>query len=210
VPANPESRRSWARTLAFDATVYGIGSVLQYRQMYDQAVDTTNADYTGFNVFSHGRELAGPGYLPFKTPNADTLYSHAWLDLTRGPVIFEIPDMEGRYYTANFIDMYTNATNISARTHGMTGGRYLIALTDWEGEVPEGAKLFRVTTPYMWILLRILTTDPEDAKTVHYFQDRFLIKPMCKAGDHRVKYPDGRVTDVENFFRILDFVLRTN
>ena len=34
VPRDAEARRTWAQALAFDATLYGTVSVLQYRQMY--------------------------------------------------------------------------------------------------------------------------------------------------------------------------------
>ncbi len=139
VPGDPAARRAWARVLAFDATLYGTASVLEYVQLYRQAVDAKAIGYTGFNRFAHGRKLAEPGYQAFKSPNADTLYSNAWLDLQNGPVLFTVPDTQGRYYTANFIDMYANASNIGARTHGTRAGRYLIATTDWLRE--EKARL---------------------------------------------------------------------
>ena len=42
------------------------------------------------------------------SPNADTLYSVAWLDLTKGPLVIGVPDMEGRFYVLQFLDAYTN------------------------------------------------------------------------------------------------------
>ena len=50
--------------------------------MYRQAVDRQSRDFTGFNRFAHDRDLAGPGYVAFKVPNSDTLYSNGWIDLT--------------------------------------------------------------------------------------------------------------------------------
>jgi hypothetical protein len=32
-------------------------------------------------------------------PNADTLYTEVWLDVSKEPWIFSIPDMGDRYYT---------------------------------------------------------------------------------------------------------------
>src|SRR5690349_10824689 len=50
-------------------------------------------------TFHHMRELSTPADRWVTTPNNDTLYSRAWLDLARGPVQLSIPDMHGRYYS---------------------------------------------------------------------------------------------------------------
>ncbi|MEY4670974.1 MAG: hypothetical protein RLZZ415_853 [Pseudomonadota bacterium] len=210
VPGDPAARRAWARALAFDATLYGTASVLEYVQLYRQAVDAKAIGYTGFNRFAHGRKLAEPGYQAFKSPNADTLYSNAWLDLQNGPVLFTVPDTQGRYYTANFIDMYANASNIGARTHGTRAGRYLIATTDWQGEVPAGVTLFRVGTPHVWILLRILATDQADMAQAAALQDAFKLTPLWHSQAATPDYPLPDAETAMGFFRILDFVLRTN
>lgn len=211
-PEAPEARRQWAEALSFDAVLYGTASVLQYAQMHEQAVNSAAPGYTGFNRFAHGRSLAEPGYAAFKSPNADTLYSNAWLDLSNGPVMFMVPDTHGRYYTSNFIDMYANSTNIGARTHGTTGGRYLIAPANWVGVVPEGVTLFRVATPYVWVLLRILVDDRADMKIANKLQDQFIIAPLntVKASEASRDFPPADTTSAEGFFRILDFVVKTN
>ncbi|WP_380879463.1 lipoprotein [Sphingomonas sp. DBB INV C78] len=212
IPADPEARRIWARSLAYDATIYGTMAVIQYQEMHRQAVDRTSPDYTGFNRFAHSRTLAGPGYAAFKTPNADTLYSNAWLDLTRGPVLFDVPEMGTRYFTANFIDAYGNASNISARTRGFAAGRYLIAPVGWQGTVPEGVELFRVATPYMWVLLRVLVDGhAADIGAANTLQDGFRFTPFAGSrADTAVEYPPARIESALDFFRILDFVLRSN
>lgn len=209
IPGSAEARQMLARALAFDATIYGTAAVLQYRQMYQQAVDRNDPDFTGFNAFAHDRALAEPGYKAFKTPNADTLYSNAWLDLRNGPVLFDVPDTAGRYYTANFLDIHGNATNISARTHGTGGGHFLIATTDWQGEVPEGTTLFRVATPFTWILLRVLVQEAKgDLPLANALQDRFRLTPIAM-GAPSASLPDGYDQSAAGFMRILDFVLRT-
>lgn len=208
LPRTPEARQALARSVAFDATLYGTAAVLEYRQLYALAVDRGDPQYVGFNAFAHGRTLAGPGYKPFKTPNADTLYSNAWLDLRNGPVLFEVPDTAGRYFTANFLDIHGNASNISARTHGFKGGKFLIATTGWQGAVPEGTTLFRVTTPFTWILLRVLVQQSaKDLHAANALQDRFRLQPMTD-GAAMADFPDGHDESAAGFMRILDFVLR--
>lgn len=211
-PTDPAVRAEWAKMLAYDAAVYGTSPVLLYRQMHDQAVNSKNANYTGFNKFHHDPALADPDYKPFTTPNADTLYSNAWLNLSAGPVVLTVPDMGETYYTANFIDIYSNSSNISARTHGFRGARYLIVPAGWEGEVPEGMQKFTVATPYSWILLRILAANPEDVSAVQRLQAGFRIEPL-KAGQALPAadtYPAPDTESAAEFFRILDWVLRAN
>src|SRR5450631_4322535 len=73
----------------------------------------------GANTFLDQTTLAGPSSRLVVTPNTDTLYSSAWLDLRAGPVVLRIPAVADRYYDCQFLDMYTNTiTNIGSRTAG--------------------------------------------------------------------------------------------
>lgn len=208
VPADAVMREMWARNLAYEATIYGQPAVLTWRQVHAQAIDRAHPGHVGFNRFAHGRELAGPGYAPFKSPNADTLYSNAYLDLRDGPVLLDVPDMQGRYYTANFLDMFGNATNIGTRTAGASGGRYLIATTDWAGEVPPGRTVFRVASPFMWILLRVLVHHQGDLARARVAQDRFVLGPTRPTPGEVTNWPRQGGSEAADFLRTLDFVLR--
>ncbi|WP_176168126.1 DUF1254 domain-containing protein [Novosphingobium mathurense] len=170
-------------------------------------MDRQSGEFVGFNRFAHDRNLATPGYAPFKTPNADTLYSNAYLDLSQGPVLLTVPPTKGRYYTVNFLDLYGNASNISARTHGTRGGRFLIATTDWGGSVPAGVTLFRVTQPYMWILMRIEAESPKAVPEVRKLQDQFILEPTTEPSG-KVSYPaPATLDDPAGFLKILNWVV---
>src|SRR4051812_4643449 len=123
-PIDDDARRAVVRMLAMDATIYGLGSVCQAVQLCDQAIDRGSAAYPGFGTFEHQREMTTPEFDVFKTPNVDTLFSNAWLDLTGGPALVTIPAMGDRYYTLHFLDLYANATNLSSRTVGPGGGTF--------------------------------------------------------------------------------------
>ncbi|WP_280414304.1 DUF1254 domain-containing protein [Nocardia carnea] len=209
-PSGPGAREALARMLALQAVVYGLPSVYQYASMCAQCAPSGDGDLWSLNEFSHSREPAGPDYQAFRVPNVDTLYSNAWLDLTDGPALLDLPDFRNRYYTLNFLDAYSNASNISARTHPGRS-RFLIATTDWTGPVPSGYTLFRVATPLMWILLRIQLFGPDDLTNVHRLQNAVHIHHNA---DRRRSWPvldQARVeTSPEAFFGALDISLRIN
>jgi hypothetical protein len=209
LPKDPKALAGYVRVIATEAAIYGMPCVLQYREMFRQAVDVDDPRYVGFHRFQHDRELAGPGYQAFKSPNSDTLYSNAWLDLSRGPLLVEVPAVALRYYTLNFLDMYANASNISTRTHGNQGGRYLVVPSSWKGDAPKGVKLFRVATPYAWILLRVFAQTPEEVGLARSFQDGVRLTPVQPASAPS-NWPAADVWDAAHYFRILDHVLRTN
>jgi hypothetical protein len=213
VPDDPGSRATYAQMLAMDAAIYGLPSVYQYAQMYVQAVDRSSETYTGFDAWFHQRDVATPEFKAFKTPNVDTLYSNAWLDLTEGPALIHIPAIRSRYYTLHFLDAYSNSTNLSSRTVGPDGGDFLVAPTTWDGSVPAGATLFRVASPYMWILMRILVRDSaSDIEEVRALQDAVAISPTggIGNGDFVTVSPEAAESDWRSFFPALDFSLRAN
>lgn len=210
LPIAPEARTAYAAALAQLATIYGSLSVEQYKQMYAQAVDASDPEFTGFNTFDYDDNLAAPGYRDFKTPNADTLYFNAWLDLSDGPVLITVPETDGRFYTVNFVDVFGNATNISTRTSGSEGGKWLIAPVGWSGEVPSGAELFRVTTPYQWILGRVFTSGGDDLEVARAYQRQFTIEAPAPSVPDVSRFPRPEVNSPADFLNILDFLIDTN
>ena len=209
-PQAPAARSAYVAALAQLATIYGSLPVEQYKQMHAQAIDVNDPDYTGFNAFDYDENLAAPGYRDFKTPNVDTLYFNAWLDLTNGPVLIDVPATDGRFYTLNFVDVYGNATNISTRTKGSAGGSYLVAPVGWSGDVPQGASLFRVTSPYQWILGRVFTSGGDDLETARAYQKAFTITSLAAPAETAVAFPSPTVSGPADFLRILDFIVDQN
>jgi hypothetical protein len=209
LPNDRQARVAYTTSLAMDAVIYGLPSVLQYREMFQQAIHPAHARYVGFNCFLHDRDLAGPGYQAFKSPNSDTLYSNAWLDLSNGPALIDVPDITLKYYTLNFLDMFANASNISTRTFGNTARRYLIAPSNWEGTLPSDSTLFRVATPFVWILMRVFAQYPEEVRLARLVQDTVRINPLG-APASMAGAPPIQAIEPASFFAALDFILRMN
>ncbi len=128
------------------------------------------------NHFIHTRQLLGPQHRQVVTPNNDTLYSNAWLDLSQGPLLLDVPDIAGRYYVLGLLDFYTNPFGyIGSRTTGTQAGRYLLHGPDWRGDVPYGATAIACPTDAVWLLGRLLVDGPQDLPAVHALQDRIRL-----------------------------------
>ena len=72
--------------------------------------------------------------------NFDTLYSIAWLDLTKEPQIVSVPDTDGRFYLMPMLDMWTDVfASPGWRTTGTQAANFLLTPPGWSGAVPDGS-----------------------------------------------------------------------
>lgn len=63
------------------------------------------------NTLVHAKELLTPEFEDVQPPNNDTLYTTAWLDLRDGPMVLRVPDMAGRFYTYQLVDVPIRTTS---------------------------------------------------------------------------------------------------
>jgi hypothetical protein len=116
-------------------------------------------------------------------PNFDTLYSSAWVDLTKEPVVVSVPDTGGRYYLFPMLDMWTDVfASPGWRTTGTQAGNYLITPLGWTGTVPNGLTRISAPTPYVWIIGRTKTDGPPDYSAVHKIQEGYKVVPLSQWG----------------------------
>jgi hypothetical protein len=60
------------------------------------------------NMFTNVPEYPPADFKGVVRSNFDTLYSIAWLDMTKEPLIVSVPDTDGRYYLLPMLDMWTD------------------------------------------------------------------------------------------------------
>jgi hypothetical protein len=132
--------------------------------------------------FVHRRTLASAGDRAVTTPNNDTLYSSARLNLAAGPVRLTVPDMQGRYYSVAFVDAASdNFAIVGQRTTGTRPGEFVVVGPDWVSPLPDGARVIRAPGNDVLVLLRIVVQGPGDVAAVQRLQDGFTLAAMPSA-----------------------------
>lgn len=113
------------------------------------------------NQFTHTHRRLGPDDREVVSPNNDTVYSNAWLDLSQGPVLIDTPDMGERYWTLGLLDAWTNPfAYVGRRTTGNRRQRTLVHGPQWPGPVPPGvSNVIAAPGQDVWIIGRILVDD---------------------------------------------------
>jgi hypothetical protein len=130
------------------------------------------------------REYPNASFKDITAPNADTLYSSAFLDVTKEPYVLSLPDEAGRYYLMPMLTGWTDVFQVPGkRTTGTKAQTYAITGPGWKGMLPPGVKELKSPTGMVWILGRTYCTGtPEDYTAVHALQDQYKLVPLSAYG----------------------------
>ena len=135
------------------------------------------------NQFVHLRAFPDHNFKEVVRPNADTLYSILWFDVSKEPQILSTAGTGGRYYQLPLLDMWTDVIAApGSRTTGTGAANYAIVGPNWKGTLPQGVEAIRSPTSIGWLIGRTQTDGAADFKNVHKMQDGYKVTPLSHWG----------------------------
>jgi hypothetical protein len=218
-----------ALQLGVDAYIYGYPLVVMDSV---RRVNTNVAGPKGMSApmgqFAHSRSFPDASKRVIAGANVDTLYSFAWLDLSRHPYVLHLPDANNRFYLMPILDGWTEVIgNPGTRTTGDKAGDYAITGPQWTGVLPTGVKQIKSDTNMVWIAGRTYTSGTaQDYDAVHAMQDQYTLVPLALFGKPNPTHEKGVVDpnidmttpprdqidklDAAEFFKRLAFLMKNN
>ena len=171
-----------AQQIAKEAYIYGLPLVLNYKTMYNYAVEKKSPEYKGdFNYLACEARVFTPQDKAIVTPNSDTPYCMSWVDLRAEPVVYTIPEMEKeRFYEVQLIDLFThNFAYISTVATGNVPGDYLLVGPDWKGKTPPGIKeVIPCETQLLFSIHRTQLFNAADLGNIKKVLDAYNVQPL--------------------------------
>lgn len=164
-------------TLA-DAYIYTFPLVLMdaTRTVFNNT-ETSATNRAPVNQMSHAKKLADDKMKLVVSPNVDTLYTQAWIDVSEEPVVYRLPETE-RFLTVQLLDMWTNTVAILDEA-----GDYAVVSEGYAGELPEGVTRIETPTDTVWMIVRAVVDNDADIPRVAALQSEMRLVPLSAYGD---------------------------
>ena len=214
---------------AIDAYVYGYPLVtMELTRRNFTNVAAPNGKSAPMGTFVNVPKYPAASDKRVTAPNADTLYSTAWIDVGKEPYILHVPDEHGRFYLMPMLSGWTDVfADPGTRTTGTAAADFAITGPGWHGTLPPGIKAeYKSPTNIVWVLGRTYSTGtPDDYKAVNAIQAQYKLTPLSALG-HPYTPPRGTVHPAWNtklpvreqvdsmdgaaFFRLLGELMKTN
>jgi len=209
-----------AKDIAEAGFIYGLPIVMGYAVMYEYAVDRNSSQFKApFNQIASAANVFTYKDTAVVTPNSDTPYSVAWMDLRAEPIVLSVPAVDPkRYYSVMLCDGNTyNFGYVGSRATGSEAGDYMVVGPDWKGAAPPGIKkVFRSSAGFSLAIYRTQLFNPEDLDDVKKVQAGYKIQTLSA---YLNQPPPPRAPAIDfpkidndlvktNFFEYLDFALQ--
>jgi hypothetical protein len=183
-PAKTKLSPAEVEKIAKEAYIFGYPLVLMdVTRQVGTACPSPTAMCAPINQFANAPAFPDHTFTDVVRPNADTLYSTAWLDLSKEAMVLSVPDIKGRYYLMQMLDAWTNVfASPGARTTGTGKGDFAIVGPGFKGKLPAGLKKVESPTNLVWIIGRTQTNGKADYEAVHTIQKEYKLTPLSAWG----------------------------
>lgn len=184
-----------AQQLGTEAYIYGYPLItMEMTRRIMTNVEKPEGTRAPMGHFVRMREYPNASFKDVTAPNADTLYTTAWIDVNKEPYVLSLPDAHDRYYLMPMLDGWTDVFQVPGkRTTGTGPQKYAIVGPYWKGTLPAGVTEYRSPTSIVWILGRIYCTGtPADYDAVHAMQKECSLVPLSSYGKDYTP-PEGKV-----------------
>jgi hypothetical protein len=182
----PDVTPQEAMELGEELYVYAAPLLDSYRAMFQQAIGRALPTFReGFNRIWHAPDPLTQS-LPRTLVEPDILVSVAWVDVRMQPVVFDVPAINDRYFSVQFLDLFThNVAALNGQTVEGEASSYLLAGPDWTGARPNGlSDVIQFETGLALAVIRVdAAKQLEAARAV---QQQFDIRTLSEfTGRHR-------------------------
>jgi hypothetical protein len=175
----------FAYLTGMQAYIYGYPAIYYANLRYQWVESGKGPIQMPVNQYWHSRDLSDPKLQYGGSPNRETPYSLAMLDLSE-PLVLTVPaNPDERYYTLQLMDFYSDTIGyVGVRATDNVAGDYLVTGPGWTGEVPKNIKgVIKSWTPWAFIVGRSYTDgSPADLQKMRTLQDGYAITPLSQYG----------------------------
>jgi len=152
-------------------------------QMTAVPAPTPDGTTAPINQFANALISPDASYTTVVSPNVDTLYSAAWLNLSKEPIVLSVPNTNGRYYLIPMLDAWTNVfASPGKRTTGTGAGDFAVVGPRWNGTLPAGLTKIASPSETVWIIGRTQVNGPADAPAVNTLQAQYKLTLLSAWG----------------------------
>lgn len=224
--ADADMERERLVRAAKDAYVYGFPLVLNEvikRAAENPLAETENAS---INRIRHFNSFADETFAYFIRPDSSVFYSFAWLDVSKEPMLIEIPETGKRYVLFSLFDGWGDVfASLGSRLSGGNALKAAVCGPGWQGVVPQGFEQYKADTAAVLIKAAIEVKNKQDGETaVKKIQNGIKLYPLSAyGGQYRVPeavsgvipgadMPLERVLsmDISDFFNTLNWLMMKN
>lgn len=191
--ASADHSASFNRAYKLGLQGYTYGEpLLDMQSIFKTTTSVTVPDHQGdapVNQWSHFTALVDTK-VGVVAPNADTLYSIAWLNLKSQPIVVHVSDTGSRFNVVPLLTPYEeNIGNIGTDfSRGLGPGNYLIAGPRFHTAAPSGVQVIHSPYNRLWLIARTVVEDQADTGNAVAIQAEEKLVPLSKWSSQGLSY----------------------